>query len=39
MTRAMACPPPCGAAAAVLVSEDFAMRHGLNERVRIRAQA
>jgi len=39
MTRAMACPPTCGAAAAVLVSEDFARRHGLNETVRIRAQA
>jgi sterol carrier protein 2 len=39
MTRAMACPPTCGAAAAVLVSEDFAKRHGLNDMVRIRAQA
>lgn len=39
MTRLMACPPTCGAAAAVLVSEDFARRHGLNSPVRIRAQA
>jgi acetyl-CoA acetyltransferase len=35
----MACPPTCGAAAAVLVSEAFAARHGLNDKVRIRAQA
>lgn len=39
MTRLMACPPTCGAAAAVLVSESFARRHGLNEAVTIRAQA
>ena len=26
MTRLMACPPTCGAAAAVLVSEDFAQQ-------------
>jgi sterol carrier protein 2 len=39
MTRLMACPPTCGAAAAVLVSEDFAVRHGLNSDVRIAAQA
>ncbi|MFO1310506.1 MAG: lipid-transfer protein [Burkholderiales bacterium] len=39
MTRLMACPPTCGAAAAVLVSEDFAQRHGIANRVRIRAQA
>ena len=32
MTRLMACPPTCGAAAAVLVSEDFARRHGLVDR-------
>ena len=29
MTRSMACPPTCGAAAAVLVSEAFAKRNGL----------
>ena len=30
MTRLMACPPTCGAAAAVLVSEAFARRHHLD---------
>lgn len=39
MTRSMACPPTCGAAAAVLVSKAFAARHSLNDKVRIRAQA
>jgi len=39
MTRLMACPPTCGAAAAILCSEDFAKRHGLERRVRIAAQA
>lgn len=39
MTRLMACPPTCGAAAAVLCSESFAARHGLAQTVRIRAQA
>ena len=38
MTRLMACPPTCGAAAAVICSEDFAKRHGLAGTVRIRAQ-
>lgn len=39
MTRSMACPPTCGAAAAVLVSEDFAIKHGLRTDVFISAQA
>ncbi|KPG02018.1 lipid-transfer protein [Rhodopseudomonas sp. AAP120] len=39
MTRLMACPPTCGGAAAVLVSEAFAKKHGLNTNVRITAQA
>jgi len=39
MTRLMACPPTCGAAAAILVSGDFARRHGIDTRVRIAAQA
>lgn len=39
MTRLMACPPTCGAAAAVICSEAFAARHGLRAPVRIRAQA
>jgi acetyl-CoA acetyltransferase len=39
LTRLMACPPTCGAAAAILVSEDFAKRHGLRTDVFIRAQS
>jgi sterol carrier protein 2 len=39
MTRLMACPPTCGAAAAVLVSEKFAQKHGIPTGVRIAAQA
>ena len=39
MTRLMACPPTCGAAAAVLVSEAFALRHGLKSNVMIAGQA
>jgi acetyl-CoA acetyltransferase len=39
MTRLMACPPTCGGAAAILVSEKFADQHGLNKSVRIAAQA
>lgn len=38
MTRPMACPPTCGAAAAILVSPDFAKKHGVDRRVRIAAQ-
>ena len=37
MTRLMACPPTCGAAAAILCSPAFAERHGLDRSVRIRA--
>ena len=39
MTRLMACPPTCGGAAAILVSQTFAKRHGLNKDVAIAAQA
>lgn len=39
MTRLMACPPTCGAAAAVVCSADYVARHGLRQDVRIRAQA
>jgi acetyl-CoA acetyltransferase len=39
MTRLMACPPTCGAAAALLVSETFARRHGLSTQVEITGQA
>ena len=38
MTRLMACPPTCGAAAAVLVSDGFAKHHGLRTDVFIAAQ-
>lgn len=39
LTRLQCCPPTCGAAAAVLCTEDFARSHGVDARVRIRAQA
>jgi sterol carrier protein 2 len=39
LTRLQCCPPTCGAAAAVLVSEDFARRHGIRADVGIKAQA
>ena len=39
MTRLMACPPTCGAAAALLVSEAFAKKHGLRTDAEIAAQA
>ncbi len=39
MTRLMACPPTCGGAAALLVSEGFARKHGLSTRVALAAQA
>ncbi|SEA77305.1 lipid-transfer protein [Paraburkholderia sartisoli] len=39
MTRLMACPPTCGAAAAVLCTQEFAARHGLRRDVVIAAQA
>jgi acetyl-CoA acetyltransferase len=39
MTRLMACPPTCGAAAAILVSRRFADRMNLDRRVFIAAQA
>ncbi|MFZ6692929.1 lipid-transfer protein [Undibacterium sp. SXout20W] len=39
MTKLMACPPTCGAAAAVLVSEKFAQQHRLNMQVYIAGQA
>jgi sterol carrier protein 2 len=31
LTRYQCCPPTCGAAAAVLCSEDFAKKHGITE--------
>lgn len=39
MTRFMACPPTCGAAAAVVVSKSYAERHGITGCVEIIAQA
>ena len=39
MTRLMACPPTCGGAAAVLVSENYAKKHGVGADVRIVAQS
>ena len=39
LTRLMACPPTCGAAAAIVCSDAFAKAHGLDRSVRIKAQA
>lgn len=39
LTRLQCCPPTCGAAAAVIVSEEFAAAHGLRVDVAITAQA
>jgi acetyl-CoA acetyltransferase len=39
MTRLMACPPTCGAAAAIICSEAFARKHGLRTDVVILAQS
>ncbi|TDF83803.1 lipid-transfer protein [Pseudomonas sp. H9] len=39
MTRSMACPPTCGAAAAIICSEAFARKHGLRTDVVILAQS
>lgn len=39
LTRFQACPPTCGAAAAILVSSKFAAKHGLKADVEILAQA
>lgn len=39
VTRYQACPPTCGAAAAVLCSEEFARAHGLRADVAIAAQS
>ena len=39
MTRLMACPPTCGAAAAIICSKAFADKHNLDSTVRISAQA
>lgn len=39
LTRLCACPPSCGAAAAILCNEEFARKHGLEDAVEIVSQA
>lgn len=39
MTKLMACPPTCGAAAAIICSKEFAEKNGLDRSVQIAAQA
>lgn len=39
LTRLQCCPPTCGAAAAIITSEEFARRHGLRTDVAITAQS
>ena len=39
LTRLQCCPPTCGAAAAVVCTDEFARRHGLDKRVAIVGQA
>ena len=39
LTRLQCCPPTCGAGAAILCSEAFAKKHGIDTTVRIRGQA
>ncbi|MGJ7920886.1 lipid-transfer protein [Neobacillus sp. LXY-4] len=39
LTRFMACPPTCGAAAVIVCSEQFAKKHNINRTVKIIAQA
>nr|WP_197911920.1 lipid-transfer protein [Kineobactrum salinum] len=39
LTKYMACPPTCGAAAAIIVGSSFAKQKGINNAVAIRAQS
>jgi acetyl-CoA acetyltransferase len=39
LTRLQCCPPTCGAGAAILCSESFAKKHGIDTTVRIAGQA
>ncbi|WP_375383327.1 lipid-transfer protein [uncultured Sphingomonas sp.] len=39
ITRYQACPPTCGAAAAILCTPEFAAKHGVDASVEIKAQA
>ncbi|MGG1674341.1 lipid-transfer protein [Neobacillus sp. NRS-1170] len=38
LTRLMACPPSCGAAAAIVCTEEFARKHGIQNAVEIVSQ-
>ncbi|MGG1674363.1 lipid-transfer protein [Neobacillus sp. NRS-1170] len=38
ITRLMACPPSCGAAAAIVCSDEFARKHGIHNAVEIISQ-
>ncbi len=38
LTRLQCCPPTCGAAAAIVCSEEFARKHGIRPEVAIKAQ-
>ncbi|MEH7483168.1 lipid-transfer protein [Neobacillus drentensis] len=38
LTRFMACPPSCGAAAAIVCSDEFAKKHGIKDAVEIISQ-
>lgn len=39
LTRLQCCPPTCGAGAAIVCTEEFAARHGVNTGVKIAGQA
>jgi len=39
LTRLQCCPPTCGAGAAIVCTEEFAIRHGINAGVKIAGQA
>ncbi|MEN6542089.1 lipid-transfer protein [Parvibaculum sp.] len=39
LTRLQCCPPSCGAAAAILCTEEFARKHNIDARIRIAGQA
>ncbi|MEH6403324.1 MAG: lipid-transfer protein [Sneathiella sp.] len=39
LTRLQCCPPTCGAGAAIVCTEEFAKRHGINRGVKIAGQA
>ncbi|MBL4740693.1 MAG: lipid-transfer protein [Sneathiella sp.] len=39
LTRLQCCPPTCGAGAAIICTEEFAKRHGINAGVKITGQA